>query len=260
AAVRNSSDPFKKDILQGMSESLRGWGKAKPFPAWNTLKSEVTRDPDLQKYFRLLGLAFGDSDAAEYFRSIGLNEGIEAKARQTAVRTLIDYRVPDLLPLLEKLLASRSLAAMAAQGMMAYDDPAIPRRIVDRYSEFPIQEKSAVIASLASRATGAEALLDAMGEGKIDRQTLSPYHARQIRSLRNEKLNQKLSRIWGDIRPTAPDKVRLIKSYKASLAPERLKSADLATGRELFNQACALRHTLYGEGAKIGPDLTGSGR
>jgi putative heme-binding domain-containing protein len=39
-----------------------------------------------------------------------------------------------------------------------------------------------------------------------------------------------------------------------------LAKADLAQGRVTFNLACAACHTLYGEGGKVGPDLTGSGR
>src|SRR5690606_15527833 len=31
-------------------------------------------------------------------------------------------------------------------------------------------------------------------------------------------------------------------------------------GRELFNKTCAKCHTLFGEGGKIGPDITGANR
>jgi len=36
--------------------------------------------------------------------------------------------------------------------------------------------------------------------------------------------------------------------------------ADLSRGRLVFNTVCAACHTLYGEGGKVGPDLTGGGR
>jgi putative heme-binding domain-containing protein len=39
-----------------------------------------------------------------------------------------------------------------------------------------------------------------------------------------------------------------------------LATADLSRGRLVFNTACVSCHTLYGEGGKVGPDLTGSGR
>ncbi len=39
-----------------------------------------------------------------------------------------------------------------------------------------------------------------------------------------------------------------------------LAKADVSQGRVAFNTACAACHTLYGEGGKVGPDLTGGGR
>jgi putative heme-binding domain-containing protein len=48
--------------------------------------------------------------------------------------------------------------------------------------------------------------------------------------------------------------------YRNLLNPEQLKSADAAAGRVVFSQVCAVCHKLHGQGAPIGPDLTGSGR
>ncbi|MEO8428844.1 MAG: c-type cytochrome, partial [Verrucomicrobiota bacterium] len=39
-----------------------------------------------------------------------------------------------------------------------------------------------------------------------------------------------------------------------------LSQADKSQGRVVFNTACAACHTLYGDGGKVGPDLTGAGR
>ncbi|HZI72962.1 MAG TPA: c-type cytochrome [Gemmatimonadales bacterium] len=53
---------------------------------------------------------------------------------------------------------------------------------------------------------------------------------------------------------------QLIAKWKAQLAPATLAKSDLSQGRAVFNLACAVCHTLYGEGGKIGPDLSGAGR
>src|SRR5213079_2842881 len=52
----------------------------------------------------------------------------------------------------------------------------------------------------------------------------------------------------------------LIAKWKAQLTPAALAKADKNQGRLAFNTACASCHTLYGEGGKVGPDLTGGGR
>jgi cytochrome c oxidase cbb3-type subunit I/II len=44
------------------------------------------------------------------------------------------------------------------------------------------------------------------------------------------------------------------------ITPVALSGADASRGRVVFKKTCASCHLLYGEGGKIGPDLTGSNR
>ena len=44
------------------------------------------------------------------------------------------------------------------------------------------------------------------------------------------------------------------------LTAQSLAAADRPNGRRRFVQTCAACHTLFGQGAKIGPDLTGAQR
>ena len=66
--------------------------------------------------------------------------------------------------------------------------------------------------------------------------------------------------MWGEVRATPADKARLIGKFKRQLTREALLDADLSAGRELFGRTCASCHQLFGEGKRIGPDLTGSQR
>ena len=66
--------------------------------------------------------------------------------------------------------------------------------------------------------------------------------------------------MWGEFRSTAKDKLELIAKHKTTLTPARLKNADLSNGRRLYAKTCQSCHTLFGEGQKIGPDITGSNR
>src|SRR5205823_13206212 len=65
---------------------------------------------------------------------------------------------------------------------------------------------------------------------------------------------------WGELRDSSADKQQLIARWKHQLTPGVLAKADLSQGRIVFNTACAACHTLYSEGGKVGPDLTGGGR
>ncbi|HLQ43490.1 MAG TPA: c-type cytochrome, partial [Planctomycetaceae bacterium] len=76
----------------------------------------------------------------------------------------------------------------------------------------------------------------------------------------DEKLQARIKSVWGEFRATAKDKQELIARQKANLTAARLKSADLSNGRRLFSKTCQSCHTLFGEGQKVGPDITGSNR
>jgi putative heme-binding domain-containing protein len=69
-----------------------------------------------------------------------------------------------------------------------------------------------------------------------------------------------LKNVWGEVRTSGEDKKKQMAEWQAKLTPGRLESADLKRGHDLFLKVCGVCHRLYGEGASIGPDLTGSGR
>jgi putative heme-binding domain-containing protein len=62
------------------------------------------------------------------------------------------------------------------------------------------------------------------------------------------------------LRSTPGDKKALIAKYKALLPPEVVADGDAGKGRVVFNKMCSQCHVLFGEGKKIGPELTGSNR
>jgi len=84
--------------------------------------------------------------------------------------------------------------------------------------------------------------------------------ARRAKAETEAWLAGKLAKVWGEVRPAAADKAKLMAKYKAELTPTTLKKANLANGRALYVKSCATCHRLFGEGGDIGPDLTGSQR
>jgi putative heme-binding domain-containing protein len=94
----------------------------------------------------------------------------------------------------------------------------------------------------------------------VPRRDLSPFTARQLLGFKNKRLTEKLNAVWGAIRPPSQDKTALMARYKALVPPDALGKADRAHGRLVFSRTCANCHTLFNEGGKIGPDLTGSQR
>ena len=104
------------------------------------------------------------------------------------------------------------------------------------------------------------ALLEAVAKNAVPRTDVSAFAARQIHALNDKVVSERLQQVWGDVRNTAPKKQEQIARTKAMLTPNTMARADLSKGRLLFSKMCQQCHILYGQGGKIGPDLTGSNR
>jgi putative heme-binding domain-containing protein len=245
-----------------MAEALRGWRKARPPEGWAELQTRLAASPEkaVRDLAREVGVVFGDGRALTELRQLVVNTSADGAARRAALQVLIDSRPDDLRPLLHKLLRDRSTAGLAARGLASFDHPDTPRLILAVYGTLDRADRPEAINTLTSRPAYAAALLQAVADGRVPREDISAFHARQMRSLGDDKLTQRLAQVWGEVRGTAADKKQLIAKYKQVLMPERLKTANLSRGRLVFNQTCATCHLLYGEGKKVGPDLTGSGR
>jgi putative membrane-bound dehydrogenase-like protein len=253
---------FQADILNGMAEGLAGWHKATKPAAWDALAKALSNSSNaaLRDRLRDLSVLFGDGRALDAVKKVALDPGADLNARKAALQTFIDNRAPGSQQLCEQLLGVQFLNSVAARGLAGFDDPAIGAKLVRAYRQFHPSERGQLLSSLVSRAAFASALLDAVVEGRIPRTDITPYHARQIRSLNDAALNAKLARDWGELRDSPAEKQQLIAAWKARLTPAALSHADKSQGRLVFNTACAACHTLYSEGGKVGPDLTGGGR
>jgi putative membrane-bound dehydrogenase-like protein len=253
---------FQTDILDGMTDGLVGWRKARKPAAWNALTAKLANSSDavLRERIRDLSVLFGDGRALEAVRKVALDKEADLAARKAALQTLIDSRAPGLQPLCEQLLSEQFLNSVAARGLTGFDDAAVGAKLVKAYRQFHASERGQLLSSLVSRASFAAALLDAVAAGRIPRADISAFHARQILSLNDATLNRKLAETWGELRDSSADKQQLITRWKTQFTLATLARADKSHGRSVFNTACAACHTLYGEGGKVGPDLTGGGR
>ena len=246
-------------ILDGVTEALRGWRKA-PKPAeWDRFAASLASHGH-DAALRDLGTVFGDGRALDAVKAIALDARADLPARQSALRALIESRPPELRAVCEALLDARGLNATAARGLALFDDPKIGETLAASYRKFAPTDRPAVMEVLVSRLAFAKPTLEQIAAGKIPRTDLTAFHARQIRALNDTALTNRLTEAWGELRDSSEDKQKLIADLKAQLTQATLAKADLARGRATFQTVCGACHTMYGEGGKIGPDLTGSGR
>jgi putative heme-binding domain-containing protein len=262
--VLTSSDDVgvQRDVLRGMHEALQGRRQVAAPAGWTAVARKLSASPDAEVRARAMQLSvlFGDPEALAALRKVAADARAPEEARRAALQALVDRRVEGLLPLLRDLVADRVLRRPALRALAGYADPDTPALLLRLYPSFPEADRADAVATLASRAEYALALLDAMEKGTVPRRDLSAFTARQLLALHNARLTERLNKVWGTLRPPAGDKAALLARYQALVSPDKLKKADRSRGRLVFSRTCATCHTLFGEGAKIGPDLTGSQR
>ena len=65
---------------------------------------------------------------------------------------------------------------------------------------------------------------------------------------------------YGKVSEVGEGKDRMIAKYRQKILAADFAKADVSQGRVVYQQVCGACHIMYGEGGKIGPELTGSNR
>lgn len=261
SAVALERTEARSQVLSGMSEALRGRARATPPKHWDTVVAAVERNgsPSEREQVRDLSALFGDGRARDTLLSIAFDQNAEAGARRSALRSLLRQPTAELLPRLTDSINDRILAVDVVRGLAFYDDAGVSARLISRWRNAPI-DRPVVIDSLVARPKHAADLLDAVADGTIPRDAISPFQARQIENHADPKLSDRLRKLWGNIRESSEVKQKESDRWKAFLTEERLQAADPLAGKAVFVKQCATCHQLYADGRKVGPNLTGSDR
>jgi putative membrane-bound dehydrogenase-like protein len=256
-------DPeFAQSLLTGISDGLQGWSKATKPKSWDTWVAAQTKmnDAPLAALTRELSVLFGDGRALDEIEALVLDEKADPGIRKAALETLISGRPDSLRKVCESLLDNRLLNATAVKGIALFDDPNLGEVLAKKYKRFSPEDRPGLIEVLVSRPLWGKSLLDGIAGGTIPKSDLSAFHARQINSFDDKALSETLVKVWGEARESDEAKRSLIAEWTGKLTPAAMESTDLSRGRLLFSSICGACHVMYGEGGRIGPDLTGSDR
>lgn len=167
---------------------------------------------------------------------------------------------PNLFAVTKGLINDKVLGTQARLGLAKFSDPSVPGLLLSSWPDRSQEWRAANVTTLASRAAWAKPLLAHIETHPAVREDITPFQARQIRSLGDDSLTELLTKVWGELRDTPQEKQKELASWKTLLTTESIAKADAAKGHHIFAGICAACHKLYGEGAALGPDLTGSDR
>lgn len=261
--LRQVDEPqVQLDLLSGVREALAGRRRVLAPHGWEAVYRKLSASPngEVRDQAMLLSITFGDAGAIAASRKAIVDPSVSIERRGAALDSLVEQRDPETAKLVEKLILEPAMRGAALRALAAYADEQAAQIILKNYASFNDAERADAILTLASRPAFAVALLDAIEREQIPRRDISAFAIRQLQSMKNDLVNERLAKVWGAVRETSKDKAAAIGKYKTLLTPERVKAADRSAGRSLFVRHCGACHKLFGEGGQVGPELTGSQR
>jgi putative heme-binding domain-containing protein len=90
--------------------------------------------------------------------------------------------------------------------------------------------------------------------GRLKKEQIPVANVLAIQGFKDPTCDVLIQKHWGRLSRSSEEKERQVAQVREFLAAGK---GDAQQGREIFQRSCATCHTLNGEGAKIGPDLTG---
>lgn len=250
------------DYLAGTLQGLEGRRRVKRPSRWPEVLQQLKKDPrdDVVEATLELALLFDDPAAPQLLRSRATDAQRPLATRRHALQSLIGHKSKEVPDLLLELVDDPSLRDQAIRGLAEFQHPRTVETLMNAYARASPGLRQDIVQTLASRKEWATALLDAVEAKKIARADVSAFAARQMTSLNDTKLRERVTQMWGDLRRPPADKAKLIAEFKQKLPATVIKQADQSAGRVVFHTQCANCHKLFDAGGAIGPDLTGAQR
>ncbi|MFL5242825.1 MAG: PVC-type heme-binding CxxCH protein [Gemmataceae bacterium] len=181
--------------------------------------------------------------------------------RRGLIEILGQIGKPDCVSPLLKLLEDGqppALRVAALSALQSFQESQIAEKVLALYPKMPGDLRNRSLTLLLSRPAPARAFLEQVDAGKIAPKEVPLEQLRRLLLHKDDAINRLVEKHWGKIGQEPPgEKKSRIASVLHILGGGK---GDPVRGKELFTKACATCHTLFGEGGKVGPELTGHDR
>ena len=254
-----TSDPSRR--LKGMALALRDHPRpAVPEPLRTPLVKLRENHPDNQTVLEVLA-RMNDPAAlkkiiakiADAEFEVDCAEAIDLAKQLKPAGTLDAFRT--------QFAAAKSdpIRVALLGGLEAFDDPALGPFVLDAYPKAAAGVKKRSVQMLLTRPAWAGELFARADKGTFPKADLTLEHGRAAVALGDAKVTALVEKQFGKLQAaTAGEKQARISWLNVQIGRE--KDADAARGKVLYAKHCAACHTLFGEGGKVGPDLTTADR
>jgi putative heme-binding domain-containing protein len=242
-------------LLEGMLAGMEGRTDLEIPSTWPALAKKLDGNKSTQQLSQSISELFGDAEATKRSFATLSNKQAPIAQRISALRTLTAQQRPELVSRLPELMTEKEMRSEAILAIAAFDQESLGKLLIKEYPTFSLDEKNATLQTLSSRSRYGNLLAQEIKAERIPKREIPANIARQLLRV----VGSGFIEIWGPIEQVAHDKAAYEK-YQSILTKEALTSANIQQGKSLFQQTCGSCHKMFGEGADLGPDLTGSNR
>ncbi len=259
--IPESAVPALTAGLRGLVEGQRG-GTLIPSSEAIAVISRLSASPNAEvaQQAQQLGALWGDAVSLKAILAritdASATDDERVKAIQSVRQTKTDAtRSAMLQALAAKPSDSVTVEAIRALSEIGGDD--VAGAIVERWKDLSPAARRAASEVLVSRRNWTREFLVAVEKKTIAAAEIPATVLRSLSQSKDETIRAESVRVIGRFREPNADKVKLIAEKKAMILQS---TPDLEAGHEIAKKTCFTCHKLYGEGADVGPDLTGVGR
>ena len=267
-AVEFLSQVAEKDaglVLSAIDGLVEGQ-KAKPLvPTADTkalfAKLTANSDAKVQNRARELGTLWGNAVSIQATIAAVNDSNLSTDERAKAIEAVKALKNAASTDALLKLVNGNNPESLIIQGMRALGQIGgdnVADDFLQSWSKYSPAVRAAAAEVLVSRWRWATALLSALESKTISPQELPLSAIRSLGESKDDFVRQRATQVIGRIRPADVDKQKIIEAKKKMILNGG--PPDLQAGHEIAKKTCFVCHKLYGEGADVGPDLTGVGR
>lgn len=258
----NTAVEIQRDVLDGMNEALHGRRNVPEPKGWVVAGGPLSNCPDVnvRKAALRVALIFGDRSALDSYRKQIADQNASVTDRQCAIEALVEARDPAAPALLKALLDHPDLRLPAIRGLSAFNDDGAAAAILKVYPQLTPAGKGDALYTLGARPAYVRELLKALQTNVVPKQDLNTFHIRYFENAGVPEFNEWIKKNWGETKQSSEQIQASIKKYSDIIKNAGPQASDLKRGQLAFKKTCQNCHTLFGEGGKVGPELTGSGR
>jgi len=246
--------------LDGLIDAFKSKGQPPTLPL-EPIFAKLTANPKLADKARRLATLLGDTSASRslvaQINDTKASVTDRLKGIQAARETKDDIAKAELLKLLKNEKSSQTLLAEAIRALAVFGGDEIGYAMTDVWKSLTVPTRRTAADVLVTRSKWSRALMAAIEQKVADPQDVSATARRALANSADSTVVDQANRLLGKYRATGQDKLKLIAEKRTvALATQ----GDSGNGHEVAKRACFVCHKLYGEGADVGPDLTGVGR